>query len=158
MEKGNLSIINSHLETGSCPSDNYFYHELFKDTWVKTPSGEYFGKVFASGLLIPTSVVTLGDYSKEGVYTGDVNATFDNVTFNGNNSGIVTVPHLLLAADNDTSVIVNYSSSCNISSSELVVFDNGTNEKAIEVIGAVNNGTIQINGTLYNYTDKPYNA
>ena len=156
--KGTVTALfarNGYVHLNNCELDvvlgNYdypFYHKDF---------AAYDDDSWGSGIAWPSATAVIGDFSDTGSYSGNVTTIFESCEFSSSNPHKeFIVPHMLLAADLDTSVAVSWGSSCKINEDvdHLVVYDgNYLNDKY-----GTNTGTIQINGTLYNYTDNKYSA
>ena len=157
------SVVNSDfhpvaLRTGTIKANNcdFNYNYNPSDTYEACykPFSKKYG-TYRGGNTFPVCTVMLGNYTNYSGYTenqyhpyaGNVYADFNNCNFNTLNPE--NAPQLLLSADNFTSVKVNFSG-CNIDNENIVQYEaNSTNGNFI----TNNTGTIQINGTLYDYTD-----
>ena len=153
LRTGTIKANNCDFNYNDNPSEDYFacYKAFSKDNRFGT---------YGSGNAFPVCSVMLGNHTNYSTYpedeyhpyAGDVYASFNNCNFNTLNPE--NAPQLLLSADNFTSVNVNFSG-CNIDNENIVQYEAiSTHSNFI----TNNTGTIQINGTLYNYTDNKYSA
>ena len=150
LKSGSLYAKNTYIYTEPCTEDAWAYHKNY---------AQWFG-LFSEGAICPTTVVLLGSYTNHSAYKGDVKATFENCEFDADNpNGVMTVPDMLLAADNYTSVDVKYSN-CDINPANIIHYDatpcgNPCTDHNYQGHGGhrleTNVGTISINGTVYGY-------
>ena len=145
---GYLNVKSSYLYTEPCEPSLVWNYNVWKKTDAINGKTEY-GGIWGEGGYMPTTVVLLGDYSADGYYDGDVIANFDNTKFDADNPyGEITVPSMLLAADNGTDVDVTYTSSCSIPEEEIIIYDADVNHRKRLT---TNSGIVTINGTSYYY-------
>ena len=148
------------LLTGTIVAKNSEFNltEAYEESWNTSYKkfAEDFG-TFRGSNYFPAAVVTLGNYfdysgyAEEDYhpYAGDVYATFTNCEYNTITPE--TAPQFSLAADYYTSVSLNYSGG-NVNPSHIIQYE------GISKVINNNPGTIQINGTLYDYAGNKYNA
>ena len=160
MRTGSIDASNSTFNVSEVENDSIYYYGTFKTDYG----------CFSSGNALPSAVAVLGNYTNYNYasytqeqidtndipYAGDVEATFEDCKLNAASPD--TVSQFILSADNHTSVILKYKN-CNVDNSNIIQYEPDETGSLIFGKRLTNNtGTIQINGTLYDYTGNKYSA
>ena len=160
MRTGSIHASNSTFNVSEVENDSIYYYDTFKTNYG----------CFSGGNALPSAVAVLGNYTnydytkytqeridnEDIPYAGDVEAIFEDCKLKAASPD--TVPQFILSADNHTSVILKYKN-CDVDNSNIIQYEpdeTGSLEFGKRLTN--NTGTIQINGTLYNYAGNKYSA